>query len=67
MALALAGFAFLGGLALLALFGREMRRRFNALFAQTLILYGLLVLDHPLFLFALELCYLFRRKRLVPE
>ena len=34
------------------LFGGEMRRRLNALLKQTLVLYLLLVLYHPLPLFA---------------
>ena len=67
MAFAFAGFAAFGALVFLAFFGRHMRGRFNTLFAQTLVLDLLLMLDHSLFLFALEGFYLFGRQLLVAK
>ena len=49
------------------LFGRKVRRRLNPLFAQTLILDLLLVLDHPLFLFALERLHFVSRQGLMRQ
>ena len=54
LTLAFAGFAAFGFLMGFPLFERHMRRRFDALFTQTLVLYLLLMLYLPLFLTAFE-------------
>lgn len=54
LSFAFACFAAFGFLMFFALFECEMRGRFDALFAQTLVLYLLLMLYLPLFLTALE-------------
>ena len=53
MPFAFAGFAFALRLMRCALFGRKMRRRSDPLLNEPLVLNLLLMLDHPLFLFAL--------------
>ena len=67
MSFAFAGFAAFLPLMCLALLGREMRRRLNSLFPQSLVLYFLLMLDHSLFLFAYQRCYLLWRQLLMRE
>ena len=64
---AFAGFASLLGLVCRPLFGREVRGRFDTLFAQTLVLDFLLMLDHPLFLLVLERTDLLLTQLLVLE
>ena len=65
MSFAFAGFASLGFLMRFAFLRSEVRRRFNTLFAQPLVLDLLLMFDQPFFLFALEINHLFGSQLLV--
>lgn len=60
-------FAAFGFLMFFPLFKCEMRRRFDTLFAQALVLYLLLMLDLSLFLAALEGDDFFHRERFVRQ
>ena len=63
----LARFALFCGLTLFAFLGRQVWRRFDTLLAQTLVLYLLLMLNHPLFLFADQSLDLLFGERFVRE
>lgn len=64
-AFACLAFAFL--LMRFSFFGREVGRRFNTLFAQSLVLDLLLMLNHPFFLFANQSCHFLLGERFVLE
>ena len=67
MPFAFTRFASFFGSMRFAFFRCHVWRRFDSLFAQPLVLNLLLVLNHPLFVFALERLHFFGSKRFVRQ